>query len=75
MKNLRGGQKGHEIAITHGRIELQQLVKIEEVKRELRKVLGLNPLHRSIDSSTMFKIQSKKSKSMGDGSGEVDILE
>ena len=27
---------------------------LEEVKRELRKVLSLNPLDRSMDSSTMF---------------------
>ena len=37
---------------------------IEEVKRELRKVLGLNPLDRLMDSSTMFKIQSEKSKAI-----------
>ena len=28
------GQEGHEIAITHGRIELQQMETLEEVKRE-----------------------------------------
>ena len=64
------GQERHKIAITHGRIELQQLEKIEEVKRELRKVLGLNPLDRSMDSSTMFKIQSEKSKAIG-GAGKL----
>ena len=45
------GQEGHGIAITHGRIELEQLETIEEVKKELRKVLGLNPLDRSMDSN------------------------
>ena len=38
---------------------------IEEVKRELRKVLGLNPLDRLMDSSTMFKIQSEKLNAIG----------
>ena len=64
------GQEGHEIAITHGRIELEQLGTIEEVKRELRKVLGINPLDRSMDSSTMFKVQSEKSKAIG-GAGKL----
>ena len=64
------GQEGRKIAITHDRIELLQLEKIEEVKRELRKVLGLNPLDRSMDSSTMFKIQSEKSKVIG-GAGKL----
>ena len=59
------GQEGREIAITHDRIELLQLEKIEEVKRELRKVLGLNPLDRSMDGSTVFKIQSEKLKAIG----------
>ena len=64
------GQEGHEIAMTHGRIELKELGTIEEVKRELRKVLGLNPLDRSMDSTTMFKIQSEKSKAIG-GAGKL----
>ena len=64
------GQEGHKIAITHGRIELEQLETIEEVKREFRKILGLNPLDRSMDSSTMFKIQSKKSKAIR-GAGKL----
>ena len=64
------GQEGHEVAITHGRIELEQLGMIEEVKRELRKVLSLNPLDRLMDSSTMFKIQSKKSKAIR-GAGKL----
>ena len=64
------GQEGHGIAITHGRIELEQLGTIEEVKRELRKVLGLNPLDRSMDSSTMFKIQSEKLKTIR-GAGKL----
>ena len=59
------GQEGCKIAITHDRIELLQLEKIEEVKRELRKVLGLDPLDRSMDGSTVFKIQSEKSKAIG----------
>ena len=49
----------------HGRIELQQLETIEEVKRELRKVIGLNHLDRSMDSSTMFEIKSEKLKAIG----------
>ena len=65
MKNSKG-EEGHEIAITHGKIELEQLETIEEVKRELRKVLGLNPLDRLMDGSTMFKIQSEKSKRSGE---------
>ena len=56
--------------MTHGRIELKELGTIEEVKRELRKVLGLNPLDRSMDSITMFKIQSEKSKAIG-GAGKL----
>ena len=64
------GQEGHKIAITHGRIELEQLGTIEEVNWELRKVLGLNPLDRSMDSSTMFKIQSEKSKAIR-GAGKL----
>ena len=56
--------------MTHGRIELKELGTIEEVKRELRKVLGLNPLDRSMDSTTMFKIQSEKSKAIG-GAGKL----
>ena len=64
------GQERHEIAITHGRIELKQFGMIEVVKRELRKVLVLNPLDRSMDSSTMFKIQSEKSKAIG-GAGKM----
>jgi len=59
------GQEGRKIAITRDRIELLQLEKIEEVKRELRKVLGLDPLDRSMDGSTVFKIQSEKSKAIG----------
>ena len=59
------GQEGHKIAIMHGRIELQQqLEKIE-------KVLGLNPLDRSMDSSTMFKIQYEKSSKAVGGAGKL----
>ena len=64
------GQEGRKIAITHDRIELLQLEKIEEVKRELRKVLGLDPLDRSMDGYTVFKIQSEKLKAIR-GAGKL----
>ena len=59
------GQEGIEIAKTRDRIELLQLKKIEDVKSELRKVLGLDPLNRTLDGATVFKIQSEKSKAIG----------
>ena len=44
--------------------------KIEDVKSELRKVLGLDPLDRTLDGATVFKIPSEKSKAIG-GAGKL----
>ena len=62
------GQEGIEIAITRNR--MLQLKKIEEVKSELRKSLGLDPLDRSMDGYTVFKIQSEKLKAIR-GAGKL----
>ena len=45
-------------------VRLLAMKRIEDVKRELRKALGLDPLNKSFDK-TKFKVQSDKSKTIG----------
>ena len=44
---------------------------IEDVKRELRKALGLDPLDKTFDK-TKFKVQSDKSKTIGGAAKLID---
>ena len=62
---------------TLDRVSLMAMKKIEDVKRELRKALGLDPLDKTFDK-TKFKVQSDKSKSIGGAAkliGWTDVLE
>ena len=49
---------------TLDRIRLLAMKRIEDVKRELRKALGLDPSDKTFDK-TKFKVQSDKSKTIG----------
>ena len=44
---------------------------IEDVKRELRKALGLDPSDKTFDK-TKFKVQSDKSKTIGGAAKLID---
>ena len=63
-RNSYGDAEEAENFRTIDRVRLLTMKQIEDVKRELRKALGLDPLDKTFDR-TKFKVQSDKSKSIG----------